>query len=69
MILRTRNERVLYRALEIMAKAANAELAALMVDSAIVQADEQTPHLHIDRYIGFSYNVAHVKGQPMPEDL
>ena len=68
MILRTRNERVLYSALELVCKKVNPELAGLMVDSAIVQADEQISHLP-KAWVGFSMQVAQVNGQPTPEDL
>jgi hypothetical protein len=70
MILRTRNERVLYAALELVCRKANPELAGLMVDSAIVQADDALPKVQVAPFLGYSYRIAEVhKGMPMPEDL
>ena len=69
MILRTRNERVLYRALESLCNVVNRDNAGLMMDVAIVQADNEIPHSQkVDLMMG-AVQVAQVNGQPTPEDL
>lgn len=67
MRLNTRNERVLYAALEKVARASNAQLANLIIDSAIVQADNETPH-HPKTWVGFNLQVAEC-GLPQRDDL
>jgi len=69
MILRTRNERVLYRALEAVCNAVNKENANLMLDVAIAQAgDEIPPTAKFDVMVG-PVQVAEVNNKPTPEGL
>lgn len=69
MILRTRNERVLYHALEAVCNAVNKENANLMIDVAIVQAGEEIPPTpKFDLMIG-AVQVAEVNNKPTPEGM
>lgn len=69
MILRTRNERILYRALEAVCHAVNKENAGLMMDVSIAQASEEIPPTaKFDVMIG-PVQVAEVNNKPTPEGL
>ena len=69
MILRTRNERILYKALESVCNAVNKENAGLMLDVAIAQASEEIPPtLKFDVMMG-AVQVAEVNNKQTPEGL
>jgi len=69
MILRTRNERVLYLALEKIATGANAELAHLIVAAGIQQAENEVMPVDNRDFIQYDFHIAEIKTGPQRDDL